>query len=474
MTLERQVRDLNATLVELTTRNAHVLGPYFDAAGDALTDIRAAGLYSIGDLLPVPPALLPKAMAARLKRSHSALRFALDMVFDARMDGSWHALADELGLDETTRRYPDFTRRPRWLTIARPDIVIAGDDIAVVEPNAGSSCGVMPDADILGRLFEQAPVIGDFLRKHGAERTDAIAAAADHLRAGLAGIGLPANALVVVTELGTETCAPPADDPTYYPSEMSDPEYYHCHVFARELRRHGMHAVAAPTEDLDVDDSGVAYRGERCGAIYRFCAEQPDPAGHFPIIDPLSRAARRGRVVVADPIDDQIAGNKTVLAMLSEELDAGTLPAGVATALRGFIPWSRVLEDGRTRVDGEPVDLLPWVRKHRHELVVKPGSGYCGRGVLLGCEVDDRTWTDAIEAALKSDEAWLVQRLVASEPVPVAISRGGSILTEENFVDYGYFAVGDAVPAAVVRKNSPFGTPTRRVKMCGIGPAFFV
>src|SRR5205807_177447 len=88
------------------------------------------------------------------------------------------------------------------------------------------------------------------------------------------------------------------------------------------------------------------------------------------------RTVRAGKVVIADDLDDAIAANKTILATLSEELDAGRLPARPAAVLDGFVPWSRVLEEATAEIDGEVVDLPEWTRRHRAALVLKPGVGY--------------------------------------------------------------------------------------------------
>jgi uncharacterized circularly permuted ATP-grasp superfamily protein len=329
----------------------------------------------------------------------------------------------------------------------------------MVEPNVGTSCGAMPDADILGRLFESAPVVGDYLREVGARRTDAVRAVADLLRADLLRAGEQADALVVVVMRG---------------ELLADPTFYHCSLFARELQRHGLRAEAVAVEDLEVTATGVSCRSGKVGAVYRMCGEQPDPEGLLPALGPLTEAARCGRVALLDDVGDQIAGNKTVLALLSEELDAGRLPSAIGGRLASFVPWSRLLEDRSVDVDGGAVDLLPWCEKEQEDLVVKPGSGFQGRGVTLGCEVTTADWRRTIEDAVQSPEAWLVQRLVRSQPTRVSVARGGRLAGEETFVDYGYFAVGDTVPAAAIRRSAPFGTPTRRIKRAAIGPVFFV
>lgn len=327
----------------------------------------------------------------------------------------------------------------------------------MVEPNAGSSAGVMPDADILRRLFEQPRTLGPVLADLGATRQDAMAVLADFLRSRLRSAGEPPDAPVLVTE---------------FAAELRTPADYHCAVIAAELRRHGMTADVAAMEDLEADAAGVVHEGRRCALLYRMAAEEPDPVANYDLFEPLLAASRAGKVIIADELDDAIAGNKTILATVSEELDANRLPAALADGLRGFIPWTRAIED--VELAGRPEGLLGWVLANQEELVLKPGAGFCGRGVTLGCETPSLLWQDRLQEALLSPEAWLVQRLVRSHPATSSISRDGKIEQEQNFVDYGYFAVGDSIAHAIVRKNSPFGTTTRRVKLCGIGPVFFV
>jgi hypothetical protein len=457
--LGRKVADLNNLFYGYVQRNSEEVADWFDRAGENVAEVRQSNLLSIGDRLPVPPALLPRDAWQLLGALHNAMRRALDEIFRERFRNSWSCLADEIRLDGATRRYLDDSRPPRWLTIARPDVVLQTDMFRMVEPNAGSSCGAMPDTDILGRLFESAPVIGDYLRSVRAVRPDGMATMASLLRVRLAAAGFPGDALVVVTELA---------------KELADPTFYHCEVFARELQRHGIRAEVAPIEDLDVTTAGVSLGGRRCGLIYRICGEQPDPVGNLPVLGPVVEAGRRGVVAVVDDLGDQIAGNKTILAVLSEELGSGRLPPALRDRLADFVPWTRLLEPGATTADGHAVDLLPWCLANQDDLVIKPGAGFQGRGVTLGCEVSTADWSAAIDRAVDADEPWLVQRLQRSDPHPVSMARDGVLIGEHSFVDWGYYAVGAVVPSAAIRRNSPPGTFTRRIKRAGITPVFMV
>jgi hypothetical protein len=459
-TLEEQVHQLNSQLHALALQNASQIGAYFDRSGPALSMMRDSSLSCcFGDRMPLPPALIPQGVADHYAKCFLALRAAINLIFDGRLEGSWKLLAEELRLEEVTLPYIDQTRRPRWLTIARPDVIIHDNDVTLVEPNGGSSVGYMPDGDILGRMFDNSPIIGDYLREHGARRSDVVATLASYLTERLADAGHPVDsALILLIEFRTDLGTICDDSPG----------------LAQELRRCGLRAEAAAVEDLDVDDSGVAWQGERVALVYRIAGDEPDPVANYPLLGPILKAGRQGTVVLVDEMDDSIAANKTILAAVSEELEAGRLPADMSAYLTGFVPWTRHLEEAFTEIGGERVDLPEWCVANRETLIIKPGSGYGGRGVTIGCEADDATWAAALDAALGSKEAWLVQRLARSHPTTTSIVRQGTLLAEQTYVDYGFFAIRDVVPAGIVRKCAPFGGPTRMVKWGGACPVYTI
>jgi hypothetical protein len=452
-TLEQQITSVNAEIQDCAQRNSDELVAYFAGA--------RAELAGIGtDRLAVAPVLVPEAAARRLAGCHRALREALDLIFAGRLGGSWRRLGAALRLDAPTFEYLDRTRPPRWLSIARPDVVLHGDSLTMVEPNAGSPCGGrIADAEILGRLFERSPVFSELLARHGARRLQLSQALAAYLRTRLAESGRsPAGALVVIAEFKAEL------DGAHDPYQR----------LARQLRDEGLRAEVAAVEDLDASAAGVAWAGQRCDLIYRFASEEPDPPGNYPALAPILAAGRRGNVVLVDDLGDAIALNKTVLATLSEELDAGTLPGRLSDQLAAFVPWSRVLEDTCAPAGAARVTLPDWCAAHQDALVLKPGAGYQGRGVTIGCEASAAAWAAALDAALASPEPWLVQELARSAPVPASTIRDGRFARADTYVDYSYFAIGGTAVAGMVRKSAIFGSasPSRLVKHGPFGPVF--
>jgi hypothetical protein len=453
LALEQRIGALNSAVQDRIDQHADTLAEWFD-------NVCGAELGDIGtDRLALAPVFVPNELAERLAHCHEAFKKGIEWIFRYRFEGSWYQLAEGLRLTDPVFRYIDPGRKPQPPAIARPDVVIHGDDITMVEPNAGSSCGSrIADADLLGRFFESSPVLSDIISKNGARRFDITDTLIRHMKSMLtAADNTSANPLAVVTEFRAEFGRGP-------------------HRLAREMRRHGIRAEAVAVEDLDVSETGIAYGGERCALIYRFAAEEPDPVGNYPLLAPILAAARRGEVLIIDDLDDTIAQNKTILAPLSEELDDGHLPRQLSEELAAFVPWCRILEERYVHIEGERVDLPEWCAKNREDLVLKPGAGYRGIGVLIGDQTEPACWEDRLNAALSSPDAWIVQRLARSEPTTTSTVRSGSVISASTYVDYSYFAIADTTPAGIVRRGSRFGfgESSRVVKSGPYGPAFIV
>lgn len=78
----------NEALQARTQDNAGEIAEEFDRASPHLAEVRNRHLLSIGDLLPVPPAVLPATTADLLKRQHLSLRLTLDHIFEGRLHGT--------------------------------------------------------------------------------------------------------------------------------------------------------------------------------------------------------------------------------------------------------------------------------------------------------------------------------------------------------------------------------------------------
>lgn len=130
------------------------------------------------------------------------------------------------------------------------------------------------------------------------------------------------------------------------------------------------------------------------------------------------RAVRERAVCMVNPFSCKILHKKASLAVLSDERNAHLFSTAEREAIGAHIPWTRRVEECETRHRGRTIDLIPFIREEREQLVLKPNDEYGGKGILLGWEVDDATWEQGIRTALA--EPYIVQQRIAlpSEPYP--------------------------------------------------------
>ena len=165
---------------------------------------------------------------------------------------------------------------------------------------------------------------------------------------------------------------------------------------------------------------------------------------------PILRAFRDGAVCMVNPPACKILHKKASLAVLHDEINAHLFNAEELEAINLSIPWTRVVRERRTTHDGAMVDLLPFMAEHREQLVLKPNDEYGGKGIVLGWEVDDAAWHDAIATALR--EPYIVQQRIAlpKEAYPSYID--GKVHFIDRMVDTApYVAYGDHVDGCLSR-----------------------
>jgi uncharacterized circularly permuted ATP-grasp superfamily protein len=165
------------------------------------------------------------------------------------------------------------------------------------------------------------------------------------------------------------------------------------------------------------------------------------------------RAVRDGAVCMINPLRCKILHKKASLAVLSDERNARLFTAEERAAIDAHIPWTRRVEERTTRWHGRTVDLLPFVREHREELVLKPNDEYGGKGILLGWEVTDKEWEEGIRAGLA--EPYIVQQRIAlpSEAYPSFVD-GRAVIAERMLDTAPYVFHGDYMDGCLTRLST--------------------
>jgi hypothetical protein len=152
---------------------------------------------------------------------------------------------------------------------------------------------------------------------------------------------------------------------------------------------------------------------------------------------PMVQAVVDGAVCMVNPFSCKPLHKKASLAVLSDERNAARFTAEQLTTIAAHVPWTRVVEERRTELDGASIDLVDWMSNHQDDLVLKPNDDYGGTGIVLGWEVDRATWDGAVARAMA--EPYIVQRRIAlpKESYPAVVA--GSLVFDDRIVDTAPF-----------------------------------
>lgn len=305
--------------------------------------------------------------------------------------------------------------------VARMDAFMSADGTGfqVTEYNAETPAGA-GYGDVLAEVFLALPVMREFLKRW-------------ELRP------LPARHHVLHALIDSyRQWSGRRDTPRIAILDWDDvPTHAEFRISAEYFRAQGVPAVIGHPDAVDYRDGGLYLDGERIDLVYKrvLLHELVERGG---LEHPLVRAVRDGAVCMVNPFRCKILHKKASLAVLSDERNEGLFDARQRKAIDAHVPWTRVVEERRTRHQGRDVDLLEHVAERRDRFVLKPNDEYGGKGIVLGWEVDESTWRSALKAAL--DRPSVVQERIElpTEPYPALVD--GELRIEDRIVDTAPYA----------------------------------
>jgi hypothetical protein len=200
--------------------------------------------------------------------------------------------------------------------------------------------------------------------------------------------------------------------------------------------------VLADPRDLIFDGKTLAARGKKIDLVYRRVLIN-DIVARPKECEALVKAHAANAVCVLNSFRCKIPHVKAFFAVLTDEKNSGLFSKNERDAIQQHVPWTRVVADVKTTHYGEPIELLPYIRKQRENLVLKPSDEYGGTGVTLGWETSDKDWDATIEKAIAAVRAggdagcWIVQeRIAIRREIFPYITPGGDVEYKDMLVDF--------------------------------------
>ncbi len=201
------------------------------------------------------------------------------------------------------------------------------------------------------------------------------------------------------------------------------------HADPTELRMRGEELMVG---DLPID---LVYRDAEIGEYLEYEDEGVD-------LGPLKSAFLGNQVV------SSLAGefdHKSTFEVLTSPEFSEHFTLRQQRIFRRHVLWTRIVREARTTgLDGEEIDLLPWLRRNKDRLVLKPNRACGGEGIVIGPHCDLHQWGEQLEDALAAERE--TGGVVAQRYVDVRVKdfpaqdADGAISLEEYYVVCGVLA----------------------------------
>jgi uncharacterized circularly permuted ATP-grasp superfamily protein len=222
----------------------------------------------------------------------------------------------------------------------------------------------------------------------------------------------------------------------------------------RVLQEHfvecGYPAVIADPSDLVYEGDRLSVDGFRIDILYKRVIIH-EFLNRFPQENPLTRAYKDGRVFMANSFRTKLAHKKAGFAVLTDPFYDYLFEPAEREVIRKHVPWTRLVQPSITSFRGVEWDLLPLVREHREEFVLKPNDDYGGHGVFLGWETSAEDWDTALQRAI--DNPYVVQERVVGQKINMP-AYSDRVSLDELYVDFDPFLFQNEVEGALIRLSA--------------------
>ncbi|MFE3519321.1 hypothetical protein [Streptomyces sp. NPDC059166] len=326
------------------------------------------------------------------------------------------------------------------LVAARPDVVYRSGIPWFVEFNIDGALGGTLQADLLASRFR------DLCRAlPGGNRVDAPPSAVDSRFAWIRRSLELAEGSRVAIPVFSKGAAPGLEEADAFLAWLGP--------MCESGRRHGMDTVACRMDQLETGEQDVLLLdGERVDAVFRLFLSFDQPPGDG--LDALTRAVRAGQVRMHTSEATWLLSDKTTMAWLWE--DKESLPDADQRLIERHLPWTVLFPAS----GAGSAESLAHALAHRPELVLKPAGGYGGGGVVLGPEVSDEEWREALERAAREGRH-ILQRHVTPDRLALDFydQETGAVEHAEVPFVLGPFMFGGAPSGVLVRHGVPGGGP---------------
>jgi uncharacterized circularly permuted ATP-grasp superfamily protein len=412
-------------------------------AKEFLDQVRA-GKLTFGDRVHCPflrPVFLSPQDEERMRKVAEAIaaiaeRLTLTALEDTSLFGQFHLRPEEERLVRMKGGYAPAS------AASRLDAFLLPESLKFTEYNGESPAGA-GYSESLSDIFRNLPVMEEFKRRFEVHSYPLSAKLLDAL-------------VSTYVDWGGQNKRPQLAIADW----KEVPTWSEFEILKERFERMGIFVELADPRELEFDGKHLIANGKNIDLLYRRVLIN-DIVARPKECEAMVKAYEAGVVCVANNFRCKIPHVKAFFAVLTDEKNARYFSDEERELIHRHVPWTRVVADGKTEYEGEPVELLEYIRKHQKNLVMKPSDEYGGKGVTLGWEVEKKEWEAAIEQALpkgnaaKEQGCWIVQeRIPMRRGTFPLIGKGNRVEFKNMLVDFAPYLFQGKVAGYLTRLSS--------------------
>src|SRR5437764_3517783 len=151
------------------------------------------------------------------------------------------------------------------------------------------------------------------------------------------------------------------------------PSYSEFVLFEEYFKSQGLECIITDPREVEYRNGRLMAGDFHITLIYKrvLISELIERGG---LDQPVVRAVLDGAVCMVNPARCKILHKKASLAVLSDERNASLFSAAEREAIAAHIPWTCRVENRQAQYHDQIIDLIPFILKHRENLVIKPND----------------------------------------------------------------------------------------------------
>jgi hypothetical protein len=325
-------------------------------------------------------------------------------------DGDLRRYCAELDISERHAALMLRFAQGRPTLFGRSDLYHDGTGLRLLEFNVGSQLGGIDQAQVLPALMREEPFRA-FAEDHGLGYVHTGRQIAQALRDAAAPVTEGREPVVALLEADGALAG-------VMPLMRS---------FIEMFEGCGLDIRLGEVSQVQSKDGKLHLDGVPIDVVLRYFSVNQicqDPDGEQ-AVEPILRAHEEGGTIMLTTLDSFLYSSKGALALASDPAWSGALSAEEAELLDRFLPWTRRLGSGDTRVGAETVNLVEYCRDRRESLLLKPANDYGGRGIVVGWDTSDQDWAEALRTGC--ERGYIVQERVVPRHEPVVDPETGRL-----------------------------------------------